>query len=219
MKLTLYYAPFTCALVPLITLNEAAAQFAVEAIALKNGQQRTPEYLRINPKGKVPALDADGELLTENPAILSFLARAFPAASLLPTEPRDAIRALSLMCWCAAGLHPPLSRINSPLKFCDLPGSEEGVIRLSAEEQLKNFNIVDALLAGRDWVFDDWTSVDAYLFWVWRRFGQLSGRLSGQLRTSIPPFPNYAAHGERMMKRASVQKALAFEKEVLGRQA
>lgn len=207
MKLTLYYAPFTCALVPLIALHEAAAQFSVETISLKKGQQRTPEYLRINSKGKVPVLMADGDLLTENVAILSFLAAAFPAARLLPGDAKNGIRALSLMGWCASGLHPPLSRIHGPAKFCDLPDGQASVIRLSVEEQLKNFNIVETMLAGRDWVFDDWTVLDAYLFWAWRRFGQLS--------TAIPSYPNYAAHGERMMKRASVEKALAFEKAVL----
>ena len=206
MKLTLYYAPAACSLVPLITLHEAAAQFTVKPISLKKGQQRTPEYLRINPKGKVPALDADGELITENVAILSFLANAFPAARLLPTDPKDAIRALSLMAWCASGLHPPLTRINAPARFCDLPGAEESIRRLAAEDLVKNFKVVDAMLAGRDWVFGNWTAVDAYLFWVWRRFGQIN--------STLPAVPNYAAHGERMMQRASVQKALAFEKEV-----
>jgi len=211
MKLTLYYAPFACSLVPLITLHEAAAQFEVLPISLKKGQQRTPEYLRINPKGKVPALDVDGELITENPAILSFIASAYPAARLLPTDPQDVIRALSLMAWCASGLHPPLSRINSPAKFCDLPGSEASTIRIAVEETAKNLRIVDAMLAGRDWAFGEWTAVDAYLFWVWRR--------SGQLIPSLPALPNYAAHGERMVKRASVVKAFALEKEVQARDA
>ena len=74
------------------------------------------------------------------------------------------------------------------------------------EDVIKNFKIADHLLEGREWLFDHWTSVDAYFFWVWRRFSLFN--------IAIPSFPNYAAHGERMMKRVSVQKALAFEKEV-----
>lgn len=209
MKLTLYYAPFTCALVPLITLHEAGAEFIIEPVSLKKGQQRTPEYLRVNPKGKVPTLDVEGEMISENVAIITFLANTFPAAKLLPTEARNAIRALSLMAWCAAGMHPPLARINNPAKVCDLPGSEESIRRLAYEELVKNFKIVDAMLDGRDWVFGEWTAADAYLFWVWRRFGQLW--------PSRPRFANYDGHGERMMKRASVEKSIAFEKEVLAR--
>ncbi len=211
MKLTLYYAPIACSLVPLITLHEAGAQFTVEPVSLKKGQQRTPEYLHLNPKGKVPILEADGELITENVAILTFLANMFPAARLLPDEPQLAIKALSLMGWCASGLHPALSRINTPSKICELSGSEESIRRLAREDLVKGFGIVDAMLDGRDWVFGAWTAVDAYLFWVWRRFGQLS--------PSVPSFPNYAAHAARMAKRASVQKAFAFEQEVLAREA
>jgi glutathione S-transferase len=71
---------------------------------------------------------------------------------------------------------------------------------------IKNFGIVDGMLAGKEWMFDHWTAVDAYLFWVWRRFGVF--------KIEIPPFPNYAGHGDRMMQRDSVKRALAFEREV-----
>jgi glutathione S-transferase len=78
MKLTLYYAPIACSLVPLITLNESGAPFDVHTVLLAKGQQKTPEYLKLNPKGKVPALAIDGEVLTENVAILSL---GHPSAS------------------------------------------------------------------------------------------------------------------------------------------
>ena len=86
------------------------------------------------------------------------------------------------------------------------PGSEESIRKLALEEVIKNFRIVDGMLAGKEWMFEHWTAVDAYLFWVWRRFGVF--------KIEIPPFPNYAGHGERMMKRESVRCALAFEREV-----
>ena len=78
MKLTLYYAPIACSLVPLITLNESGAPFDVHPVLLAKGQQKTPEYLKLNPKGKVPALAIDGDVLTENVAILSWIAGQFP---------------------------------------------------------------------------------------------------------------------------------------------
>lgn len=69
MKLTLYYAPMTCALVPYVTLTEAGAEFDVRDINTRSGQNRSPEFLSVNPKHKVPVLVIDGEPLTENVAI------------------------------------------------------------------------------------------------------------------------------------------------------
>ena len=142
MKLTLYYAPVACSLVPLVALHESGADFDVKPISLKNKQQHDAEYLRINPKAR----------------------------------------------------------------YCGVPGSEESIRKLALEDVIKNFRIVNGMLAGKEWTFDHWTAVDAYLFWVWRRFGVF--------KIEIPPFPNYADHGERMMKRDSVKRALAFEREV-----
>jgi glutathione S-transferase len=206
MKLTLYYAPIACSLVPLVTLYEAGAQFDVKPLSLKD---KPAEFLGVNPKGKVPVLVIDGEPLTENVAILTWIASAFPERNLLPADPRNSIKALSLMGWCASGLHPPLTRIFYPARFCDAPSSEEYTRKLAVDEVLKNFKMVDDLLAGREWAFDHWTAVDAYFFWVWRRFSFH--------KAEIPPVPNYAAHAERIMKRDSVQRALAFEREVLDR--
>jgi glutathione S-transferase len=206
MKLTLYYAPIACSLVPLVTLHESGADFEVKPISLRNKQQYDAEYLRINPKSKVPVLVIDGEPLTENVAILTWLANAFPARKLLPREPKNSIKALSLMAWCASGIHPHLARINAPARFCDVSGTEESIRRLATYEVLKAFKLADAMLAGREWVFDHWTAVDAYLFWIWRR--------AGQFKLDVSAFPNYAAHGERMTERESVKRALAFERDV-----
>lgn len=208
MKLTLYYAPIACSLVPLVTLYEAGAQFDVKPLSLKD---KPAEFLGVNPKGKVPVLLIDGEPLTENVAILTFIASAFPEKKLLPADPKNWIKALSLMAWCGSGMHPPLTRIFYPARFCDAPGTEEHTRKLAVDEVVKNFKIADALLAGREWVFDHWTAVDAYLFWVWRRFSFH--------KTEIPSFPNYAAHAERILKRDSMQRALAFERDVLERAA
>src|SRR5215210_8386398 len=108
MDLVLYYAPLTCALVPYVTLTEAGAQFDVRNINTRNGQNRAPEFLAVNPRHKVPVLVIDGEPLTENVAIQIWIARTFPAAKLLPTG-RDEIRAISLMAWFASTIHPHLT--------------------------------------------------------------------------------------------------------------
>ena len=124
MKLTLYYAPIACSLVPLVTLHESGADFDVKPISLKNKQQHEAEYLRINPKGKVPVLVVDGEVLTENVAILTWLANAFRAKKLLPTDPKNAIKALSLMAWCASGLHLPSPGSSTRPAIAASPGAK-----------------------------------------------------------------------------------------------
>lgn len=211
MHMTLYFGPSSCALASLITLYEAGQEPEVVCLNLPKGEHLTAEYLAINPKGKVPAFVVDGKVITENTAIMSWIARKFPQAHVLPTGDDESIEAISLMAWCAGGLHPPLTRIVRPTLFCDMPGSEESLRRLATKMVISNFTVVEQLLAshgtgvvpGKDWVFDHWTAVDAYLFWVWRRFGQLG--------IEIPRFPLYAAHAERMKQRPSVQRAFAEE--------
>src|SRR6185312_13145967 len=97
MQIVLYYAPITCALAPFITLTEAGAEFEVRSLNLRKDQQHSPEYLRLNPKHKVPVLIVDGQILTESAAIQTRIARNFPQATLLPTDPWQELRALSLM--------------------------------------------------------------------------------------------------------------------------
>ena len=105
MQLILYYAPNACSLVPYVTLTEAGAPFEVHPLNFRKSQHMTAEYLRLNPKHKVPVLVIDGTPLTENVAIQIWIARHFPAAKLLPADPMQELHAISLMAWCASGIH------------------------------------------------------------------------------------------------------------------
>jgi glutathione S-transferase len=207
MEIVLYYAPTTCALAPYISLTEANATFDIRSLNFRKGQQKSPEYLKINPKHKVPLLIVDGQKLTESTAIQLWIARNFPQANLLPSDPWQQLQAISLHSWCSSGIHPYLSRINSPPRVCDVPGAEQSVRKLAAEPLLENYQIADDLLAGREFFFDHFTSVDAHFFWCFRRGQQFDLDLSG--------FKNCMAHFERMQGRASVKKLLAFEKSVM----
>jgi glutathione S-transferase len=206
MKLTLYYAPMTCALVPYVTLTEAGADFDVHNVNTRNGQNRSPEFLALNPRHKVPVLVIDGEPLTENVAIQIWIARRFPAARLLPAEPRAEIKAISLMAWCASGIHPHLTPNARPQNYCDLPDSEESVKRVANKLVSEDFAIADRLLAGREWFCDHYTAVDAYFFWCFRR--------AMSFKLDVSAFSNCIAHFDRMRLRASVQKVYAYEKQV-----
>ncbi|HEX9686477.1 MAG TPA: glutathione S-transferase family protein [Burkholderiales bacterium] len=206
MKLMLYYAPVTCALVPFVTLTEAGAEFEVRPINTRNGDNRKPEFLRLNPKHKVPVLVIDGEPLTENIAIQIWIHRQHPAAKLLPADPREEIKAISLMGFFGSGIHPHLTPNARPQNYCDLPGSEESVKRVANKLLLEDMKVVDDRLAGREWFFEHFTACDAYFFWCFRRAVSFKIDLSG--------FRNCMAHYERMQGRASVQKVIAYEKQV-----
>ena len=207
MMLTLYYAPMTCALVPYVTLTEAGADFQVQNVNTRAGQNRQPEFLALNQKHKVPVLVIDGEPLTENVAIQMWIARHFPAARLLPAGPGEDIKAISLMAWFASGIHPHLTPNARPQNYCDLPGSEENVKQVANKLLVEDFKIADGRLAGREWFFTHFTAVDAYFFWCFRR--ALSFRLD------LAQFRHCIAHYERMQRRSSVQKVSAYEKQVL----
>jgi len=206
MQIVLYYAPNTCALAPYITLTEAGAPFEAKPLNFRKQQHLAPEYMKINPKHKVPLLIVDGRKLSENAAIHSWIARTYPEAKLLPADPWDELTALSLLSWCSSGFHPYLARINNPAKVCDVPDTADSIVRIAAAALDELFGIADGLLAGREYFFDHFTAPDAHFFWVCRR--------ATQFELDLSKFANVAAHFHRMHTRPSVQKLLAFEKEV-----
>ena len=206
MKLELYYAPKTCALVPYVTLSEAGADFVVRNVNSRSGQLKTPEFLRLNPKHKVPVLLIDGEPLTENVAIQIWIARQFPQARLLPQDPKKEIKAISLMAWFSSTIHPHLTPNARPENYCDLPGSADAVKRVGNKMLFEDFKIADGLLAGREYYFDHFTAPDAYFFWCFRR--------AITFKLDLSAFPHCMAHFERMQLRPSVQKVLAHERQV-----
>src|SRR5262245_24228030 len=89
--LTLYYTPGTCSLATHILLEEAGANYHAERIDFGTAQQRSPVYLKINPKSRVPALGTDRGILTETPALLLYVAQTHPAAGLAPLDDPHAL--------------------------------------------------------------------------------------------------------------------------------
>lgn len=203
MKVTLYYAPLACSLVPYVTLTEAGSDFDVHVVNFARQEHVSAQFLKLNPKHRVPVLTIDGVALTENVAIQIWVARNFPQARLLPTDAMQEAQAISLLAWCASGIHPTLTPHARPERYCDLPGSEESVKRCAQALMLENFAIADECLAGREWFFDHFTSVDAYFYWCFRR-----GR---QFRPDVTRFANCERHFQQMEQRPSVRKLLDYE--------
>src|SRR3954464_5564531 len=100
MTIALYYSPGSCSLAPHIVLNEIGQPFELRKFATAERANYSAEYLAVNPKGRIPALLIDGFVLTENPAILAFLGRRFPAAGLHPADgSQQEARCLESLAW------------------------------------------------------------------------------------------------------------------------
>jgi glutathione S-transferase len=115
--LTLYYSPGASSVIPHITLEEIRAPYQRKLINLAKGEHKGDTYLKINPHGKVPALSVDGNVFTENVAILTDLAKQFPDARLLPQNLFDDAQCISTMAWFASTVHPTFAHIIRPERF------------------------------------------------------------------------------------------------------
>jgi glutathione S-transferase len=208
--LTLYYSPGLCSMAPHIVLHEFGQPFEARPISLRKGEHKAADYLRINPKGKVPVLIADGQPLTEIAAILPYLAKRFPASGLWPFDSlASEAHACSVHAWLASGVQPNFARLFRPNGYCDGPGSEESVRRLAVASNAANFALIEAMLAGKGWALDLYSTVDAHLF-VYFRWAIV-------MKLDVAPFPRYAAHYERMLERAAVRKMLEVEAQAQAR--
>jgi glutathione S-transferase len=206
MSLTLYFAPGTCARVPLIALEETGAPFDTRVVAFLRGDHRAPQFLARNPAGKVPVLVADDVTLTQNIAILTWLARRFPAAGLLPATGDAAADAavLSRLAWFSADLHPLVTRIRMPQLICDDAAAIPRVRAMACDAMKFQLAGLDRGLQQQPWVLgDQWSALDGYLYWVWFRITGAG--------FDATPFPAIAAHALRMEERPAVQRALQRE--------
>ncbi len=110
--MTLYYAPGACSMAAHIVLEESGEKYQPQKVDLAGGEQRTETYLKINPQGRVPALKLDnGEPLAENTAILPYLGKRF---GLWPSDPMAEAKALSLIGFFAASVHPAHAHVGRP---------------------------------------------------------------------------------------------------------
>jgi glutathione S-transferase len=202
--LKLYYAPGACSLASHIALEEAGAAYDLHAIALAKGEQSTEAYLKINPNARVPALDTGhGAALTENVAILTYIARTHPQAKLMPEEPEGMARCLSLLVWFASSVHIAFSRFNRPYRFSNEEPALAGIKAKGKDDFFDFLKKIDGLLAGRDYFLGEFSAADTYgvVFYAW---GRRAGLPLDELR-------NYTAHKNRMIARPAVKRALAQE--------
>jgi len=121
MTVSLYFAANTSAFAPLVALEEAGADYRPVPISLATGEQHSPAYRAINPRGRVPTLVVDGTAVHEVVAILGWIADSYPAACLLPADPTGRAQAVSLMSWFASTIHVALAQVRRPERYADDP--------------------------------------------------------------------------------------------------
>jgi glutathione S-transferase len=208
-ELTLFVSPGSCARVPTIALEEIGVAFQTELVRTAANQQNSPEFLKINPKGKVPTLLIDGEPLTENVAILTWLNRTYPDAGLLPPAGNELeiCRQIADLSFFSATIHPLVTRIAMPVKFIEDSALSFDLVRpKGTEAMLPMMRLIDRRLENGPWWYGDrWSAVDGYLFWVWWRITGVG--FAGD------PFPNIQAHAALSAKRPAVARAMQREAE------
>lgn len=208
MDLLLYFVPGSCSRVAMIALEEVGLQFETRLASLMAGEHNSPEYRALNPGGKVPLLLVDGNPISQNLAILHFLAREFPSAGLLPAtcDSFTDARVLSKIVWCSSDLHPLVTRFCFPALLCDLPAAGERMSAVAKDLLKMQLASAEDALSRNAWMLgENWSVVDAYIFWIW---GRITGAgFPGDL------FPNILDHSARMKERPAVQRALKREAE------
>lgn len=186
--LTLYFAPGSSSMAVHIALHEVGASFEPRPISFARREHRAPDYLRINPEGKVPTLLIDGRPLTEVAAILFYLGRSFPDSGLLPRGDDEAeAQIISWMSFSAATIHP----------------ARRSGLALAEEV----WAIADRRLGAKEWAVGRYSVADIHLFRLYWRF-------VNSLHPAPERFPSLTAHYERMMARPAVRRTCDIERAI-----
>jgi glutathione S-transferase len=200
----LYYAPGACSIGIHVLLEEIGKPYELAKLNFQEGEQRKPEFLEINPKGKVPTLVRDdGSVLTEFPAVAWWLALTNPEKNLLPSDVEGQARALEAMDHAVGTVHGQgFGRMLRPAAFAPSEADHEQVKARGREIFEGGLKLMDARLAGKEYLLGAFSIADAALFYVefWA---------AGRMQVPLPA--NCAAHYGRMRARPAVRRVLEQE--------
>lgn len=204
--LKLFFAANTCALASHIALEEAGAEYETIRVDFRTNEQRKPEYLAINPKGRVPALVTERGILTETPAILAFIAQSFPAANLAPLDdPYEFARVQAFTSYLCSTVHVAHAHRMRGYRWADDPIAIADMQRKVPTTVGDCFELIETTMLAGPWVMGDrYTLCDPYLF-------TLSQWLDGD-GVDVKRFPKVVDLARRMNARPAVQRALAAQK-------
>lgn len=203
--LILYYAPATCALAAHIALEQSGAEYELQRVDFKSTQQRSPEYLKLNPKGRVPALVTEHGVLTETPAILLYIAQRFPQAGLAPLDDPWALAQLNSVCsYLCSTVHVAHAHGRRGSRWADDPAAIEAMKAKVPQTVGDGFTMIESELFKGPWVMGERYSIaDPYLYTL----------ATWMESDGVDParFPKVAEHRWRMAALPAVAKVLAAE--------
>lgn len=205
--LNLFYAAHTCALASHIALEEAGADYSLTRISFASNDQRKPEYLAINPKGRVPALVTGRGVLTETPAMLAYIAQRFPAAQLAPLDdPFAFAQVQAFNSYLCSTVHVAHAHRMRGYRWVDA-GDTAAIAAMQAkvpESVYEGFALVEQGMLAGPWVMGEvYTICDPYLFTL-AQWLEADG-------VDVARLPKVADHRRRMRERPAVQRAMAAE--------
>ena len=202
--LKLYYAPGTCALASHIALIDTGADYETVRLDFTKQQQQKPEYLAINPKGRVPSLVTEHGVITETPAILAYIAQTFPAAKLAPLDSFAFAHVQAFNSYLCSTCHVAHAHLRRGTRWVDASETEAiaAMQRKVPSSVTQCFELIERGMLKGPWVMgQDYTVCDPYLF-------TLSTWLEGD-KADLSKLPRVLEHRQRMADRASVKRALA----------
>jgi glutathione S-transferase len=202
--LRLYYAPGTCALAPHIALEETGADYETERLNFKTEEQKKPDYLKINPKGRVPALATDRGIITETPAILYFIAQSYPAAKLVPTDPYLLAKVQEFNSYLCSTVHVARGHRVAGHRWSDDPAVVEALKNKVPHNVGECYALIEREMFEGPFVMGrEYSICDPYLF-------ALTRGLAGD-SVDINNTPKIAEHFRRVGERPAVRKAVEDE--------
>ncbi|MGZ6019993.1 MAG: glutathione S-transferase family protein [Phenylobacterium sp.] len=202
MTLKLFHAWGSCSLASLIALEESGADYELVVMDTKAGDQRTAEYAKINPKARVPSLVTNQGVLTETPAILAWIAQAWPAARLAPTDPWAFAQAQAFNSYLCSTVHVAHAHKHRGYRWTDDVAAHAAMTAAVPKNEIACFRLIEDEMFRGPWVLGEAFSIcDAYLYTL---FGWLPGD-----GVDVSQFPAILDHSERMAARPAVRKVLA----------
>jgi glutathione S-transferase len=206
MDQILYYSPGACSLAPHIVLEEIGSHFDLQLVSTSRGATRSPEYLKINPKGRVPVLVTNNKMLTECPAILIYLALSNPNSSLLPFNPEVIARSIEWLNWLSGTVHSvAIRQVWRSEDFTQDKLCVSEVVENGKRNLLSAFAHIETKMVKKPWALEHgYSIVDPYLLVVYR----WGNRIGFNMRKD---YPSWTLHTEKMLERNAVKRALETE--------
>lgn len=200
----LYYSPGACSFAPHIVLEETGKPYETELVSTMDGSTQKEEYLRINPKGRVPLLNHGDLTITEASAIMLYLALTNPEANLVDEDPLQLARTVEWMNWLATVHAQVIAQSWRAERFTDDVSAHEGIQKKGKEGLLEVCGQINSKLGNSSWsVGDKYSIADPYLL-VFYRWGN---RLGVKMRE----YEHWTKHAEKMEKRKAVKNVLEAE--------